>query len=146
MDKKYINKIQPNRSPYLFLDKISSLIPNKKCNAHLNLKKNLWFFKIHWPGNPNMPAFLQLEAMTQTCAIALFSIKGNKSKFIYVISVENAKFFKKVTPGSKLMIETKIKKNNFGMAKCSGICKVDKKIVSSADFTLLIPEKFMKKS
>ena len=77
MDKKYINKIQPNRSPYLFLDKISSLIPNKKCNAHLNLKKNLWFFKIHWPGNPNMPAFLQLEAMTQTCAIALFSIKGN---------------------------------------------------------------------
>lgn len=146
MDKKYITKIQQNRSPYLFLDKITLLSPNKRCNAYLSLKKNLWFFKIHWPGNPNMPAFLQLEAMTQTCAISLFSIKGNKSKYIYVISVETAKFFKKVTPGSKLMIETKIKKNNLGMVKCSGLCKVDKKIVSSADFTLLVPEKFMKKS
>jgi len=44
MDKKYINKIQPNRSPYLFLDKISSLIPNKKCNAQLKSKKKLVVF------------------------------------------------------------------------------------------------------
>ena len=44
------------------------------------------------------------------------------------------------------MIETKINKNHSGMVKCSGTCKVDKKIVSSAEFTLLVPEKFMKKS
>ncbi len=144
MDKKFIYKIQRNRPPYLFMDKITKLIPNKVCNSYLKLNKNKWFFKVHWPGDPNMPAFLQLEAMTQTCAIALLSEKKNKSKFIYVISVDNVKFYKKVLPGNTLLIETKIEKIKMGVAKCKGKCKVGNKTVSMAQFDLLIPEKFMK--
>ena len=48
------------------MDKITKLIPNKVCNSYLKLNKNKWFFKVRC-GDPNMPAFLQLEAMTQTC-------------------------------------------------------------------------------
>ena len=144
MDKKFIYKIQKNRPPYLFVDKITKLIPQKICNSYLKLHKSKWFFKVHWPGDPNMPAFLQLEAMTQTCAIALLSRKKNKSKFIYVMSVDKVKFYKKVLPGDTLIIETTIEKIKMGVANCKGKCKVGNKTVSMAQFNLLIPEKFMR--
>lgn len=145
MNKKYIYKIQKNRPPYLFLDEITKLKTNKLCHAYLKLSKNKWFFKVHWPGDPNMPAFLQLEAMTQTCAIALLSKKDIKSKFIYILSVDNSRFYKKVTPGKILKIETKILNYKSGVANCAGKCMIDGKLASSANFKLLVPSEFMKK-
>ena len=28
-----------------------------------NSKVDEWFFKVHWPGDPNMPGLLQIEAL-----------------------------------------------------------------------------------
>jgi 3-hydroxyacyl-[acyl-carrier-protein] dehydratase len=145
LDKKYLYKIQQNRPPYLFVDKILNLIPGKKCSSVFKLKKSLWFFKVHWKNNPNMPGFLQLESITQTCAIALLSKKSIKSKFIYLLSVDSAFFYKMVKPNDLMSIETKILRIKSGIAICEGKCKVDGKIVSKANFKLLIPDNFMKK-
>ena len=54
------------------------------------------------------------------------------------------KFYKKVLPGDTLIVETKIEKIKMGVANCIGKCKVGNKIVSMAQFNLLIPEKFMR--
>ena len=40
----------------------------KKCNGYKDLKEDEWFFKVHWPNDPNVPGMLQIEALVQMCA------------------------------------------------------------------------------
>ena len=51
-------------------------------------------FKIHWPGDPNMPASLQLESLTQLSALPILVMPENVGKFMYVVSATNLKFKK----------------------------------------------------
>ena len=55
LNKKQIIKIQKNRDPYLLMDYATKVIPGKSVEGYKILKKNEWFFKVHWPGDPNMP-------------------------------------------------------------------------------------------
>ena len=65
LNKKKILEVQKNRHPYLLIDYASKVIPGKLADGYKLLKKNEWFFKVHWPGDPNMPGMLQVEALVQ---------------------------------------------------------------------------------
>ena len=56
---------QPNRYPFLMIDHVSKVKPGFFAEGFKNLTSNEWFFPIHFPGNPNMPGALQLEALAQ---------------------------------------------------------------------------------
>ena len=65
LDKKGICEYQQNRDPYLMIDYASEIIPGKSANGYKNLTLNEWYFPKHFPGAPNMPGALQLEALAQ---------------------------------------------------------------------------------
>lgn len=144
LNKKQILEIQQNKDPYLFIDEATEVIPGKSAKGYYNLNSDNWFFSIHWKNDPNMPGMLQIEALVQTCALAIFTLPGNKGKVVYLISANNIKLLKKITPNSRLMIETKI--NNFkrGLADCSGQGYIDGKLVCKADFNLILPDELKK--
>ncbi len=144
LNKKQILEIQQNKDPYLFIDEATEVIPGKSAKGYYNLNSDNWFFSIHWKNDPNMPGMLQIEALVQTCALAIFTLPGNKGKVAYLISANNIKLLKKITPNSRLMIETKI--NNFkrGLADCSGQGYIDGKLVCKADFNLILPDELKK--
>ena len=50
LTKSQIIKIQKNRDPYLMMDYATKVIPGKYIEGYKKLKKNEWFFKVHWPG------------------------------------------------------------------------------------------------
>ena len=56
----------------------------KSASCTFFLSPDDWFFKCHWPGNPNMPAALQLESMTQVGGMILFTSLEKKPKYLYV--------------------------------------------------------------
>ena len=72
------------------------------------LKNNEWFFKVHWPNDPNMPGMLQIESLVQMSALAILTF-NNKGKVMYLTSANNLKFVKKILPDTKLDIFTEIK-------------------------------------
>ena len=144
LNKKQILEIQQNKDPYLFIDKATEVIPGKSAKGHYNLNSDNWFFSIHWKNDPNMPGMLQIEALVQTCALALFTLPGNKGKVAYLVSANNIKLLKKITPNSRLMIETKIKNFKRGLADCSGQGYIDGKLVCKADFNLILPDELKK--
>ena len=139
LNKKEIMEYQQNRPPYLMIDFVEEVIPGKSAKGYKNLNENEWFFKVHWPQDPNMPAMLQTEAMAQMCALALLTLPGNKGKLVYLIGADKLNFKKKIVPKDKLFIETKINSFNRGIAKCSGVGKVENKVVCSAEFTVVLP-------
>ena len=144
LSKKKICEYQKNRDPYLFIDFVTKLIPGKISEGYLNLNKDLWFFKVHWPEDPNMPGMLQIEALVQLCALTILSKQGNKGKLVYLINTEKCTFRKKVEPGKKLEMKTKLIKYKRGIGYCEGSSYIDGEQVNSAKFTITFPDDMIK--
>lgn len=142
--KKKIIKIQKNKGAYLFVDKVLFVKPEKKIEGFYNLKKDLWFFKEHWPGDPNMPGALQLEAMTQMSSLIFFCLKENYQKTFYLVSIDNSRFFKKVTPNfGKLFVKSKVLNNTRGLVTFEAVAyilnkKNTEKVVCKSQFKLVL--------
>ena len=146
LDKKGIYEIQQNREPYLLIDYASEVIPGKSAKGYKDLKNDEWFFKVHWPNDPNMPGMLQVEALVQMCALALFSLPGNKGKVAYLTSANNIKLIKKIVPNCRLYIETEIKSYKRGVALCKGQGIIENETVCTAEFNLILPDELKKYS
>ena len=121
------------------IDFADEVIPGKSARGYKDLKEDEWFFKVHWPQDPNMPGMLQIEALVQMCALSLLTMNGNKGKLVYLISADKIKIKKKIIPNDRLIIYTKINSYNRGIAKCQGEGMVNEKIACSAEFTVVLP-------
>jgi len=139
LNKKEILEYQQNRSPYLMIDFVDEVIPGKSARGYKDLGEDEWFFKVHWPTDPNMPGMLQIESLVQMCAMSLLTMPGNKGKLVYLISADKIKLQKKIIPKDRLTIDTKINSYNRGIAKCQGAGKVSNKLACSAEFTVVLP-------
>ncbi len=140
LNRIQIQEYQQNRDPYLMIDEATEVIPGKSAKGFKELKDDDWFFKVHWPSDPNMPGMLQIEALVQMCALSILTLAGNKGKILYLTNADKIKFSKKIIPKDILEIDTKIISFKRGLAKCSGIGMVEKKLACSAEFNLILPD------
>ncbi len=140
LDNNDILVYQRNRFPYLMIDVAEEVIPGKSVKGFKNLTANDWFFKCHFPGDPNMPGLLQIEAIVQLSALAILTLPGNKGKIMYLSKVSKSKFKKKVTIGDRLDLYSEVISYKRGIAKFKGNAKVNKFKICEADFELVLPE------
>lgn len=146
LDKKKILEYQKNRDPFLMIDEATNVLPGKSSNGYKDLKVDEWFFKVHWPGDPNMPGVLQIESIVQMASLSILTLPDNKSKLMYIHSVEKVLFKKKILPGEKLIIETNVLDWKRGIGKFQGYIFVKEKLACEAIFTLILPDEFYKYS
>ena len=144
LDKKGILEYQKNRSPYLMIDYATEIVPGKSAVGYKELPNDEWFFKVHWEGDPNMPGMLQIEALVQMAALSILTLPGNKGKIMYLINANNLKFAKKITPNTRLNIETKVKSFKRGLAICEGKGLINNEIACKAEFNLVLPDEIIK--
>lgn len=142
--KRKLNSIelldyQPNRYPFLMIDYVTMVVPGKFARGYKNFSNNEWFFPIHFPGHPNVPGALQLEAMAQMLTIAITTLPGNKGKAAHAIS-HVVKYKREIVPGEKLEIETKVLSWNRGICKGTGKGIVSGELACEAEMTLAIPD------
>ena len=68
MDKKIIKnfnksrilEVQQNRDPFLMIDYAEEIVIEKSVKGYKDFNKDEWFFKVHWPSDPNVPGVLQI--------------------------------------------------------------------------------------
>lgn len=134
-----IMKILPHRYPFLLVDRIIELEPNKRIVGLKNVTINEHFFQGHFPGAPVMPGVLVIESMAQVAAV-LFYRDENPGKLIYFAGIENAKFRRPVVPGDQLRVEMEVlgRRSNFG--RMSGRATVDGRMVAEAVVTCVIAD------
>ena len=143
-NKEQILEYQQNRPPYLMIDFAEEVVPGKSAKGYKDFKEDEWFFKVHWPRDPNVPGMLQIEALVQMSALSILSLPGNKGKVMYLTSANNIKFIKKIIPNKRLYIETKVKSFKRGLAICEGLGLIEKQIACKAEFNLILPEEIKK--
>ena len=137
LNKEQILEYQQNRPPYLMIDFAEEVVPGKSAKGYKDFKEDEWFFKVHWPRDPNVPGMLQIEALVQMSALSILSLPENKGKIMYLTSANNIKFIKKIIPNKRLYIETKVKSYKRGLAICEGLGLIEKQIVCKAEFNLI---------
>jgi len=129
----------PHRYPFLLVDKIIALSESQVVGVK-NVTFNEEFFQGHFPGNPVMPAVLQIEAMAQTGGIlALSTVEDPGNWDTYFLKIENAKFKNKVVPGDAVLLKMElIAPIRRGICQMLGTAYVGNKIVSEAELTAQI--------
>ncbi len=128
-----ILKILPHRYPFLLVDRIVALEPDKRIVGLKNVTVNEPFFQGHFPGAPVMPGVLIIESMAQVAGVLIYrDLSEREKKLIYFTGIENAKFRRPVTPGDQLLIEMEllVRRNHFG--KMAGRATVDGKLAAEA--------------
>ena len=126
------------------IDYVEELEPGKFANGYKDLSKDEWFFKVHWPKDPNMPGMLQIESLVQMSAMSILTLPGNMGKVMYLTSATNLKFIKKVVPETRLNIKTKINSYKRGLAICEAKGLINDQIACKAEFNLILPEEIKK--
>ena len=134
-----IQKILPHRYPFLLVDRVIEIEPNKKAVGIKNVTFNEPFFQGHFPGNPIMPGVLVVEAMAQVSGI-LAMHEGAKGRSVYFMSIDKAKFRKPVVPGDQLRFEATVLQKRNNVWKFAGQTLVDGKVVAEAEFKAMISE------
>ena len=136
-------KIIPHRYPFLLVDRVINLIPDKSVIAIKNVSINEELFQGHFPSKPIMPGVLIIVSMAQTAAILVSkTLKIVDHGFlVYFMSIENAKFRKLVQPGDVLHLEVLVRRNRSNTWKFSGNAFVEKKLVAEANFTAMMVDK-----
>lgn len=140
-DIEEIQKILPQRYPFLMIDRVVELEPGKKAVAIKNVSFNEGFFAGHFPGKPVMPGVLIIEAMAQA-AIMLFYAQGqeNKKKLSYYLASVKVRFLHPVTPGDQLKITVEPVKIITGAAIIKASVEVADKEVAGGELSFSVKE------
>ncbi|RJP28109.1 MAG: beta-hydroxyacyl-ACP dehydratase [Candidatus Omnitrophota bacterium] len=133
----------PQKRPFIFVDKILGYERSKKIVALKHLRKNSFFLKGHFPGNPIMPGALIVEAMGQA-SIMLFYLSNPSfsphSCNHYLVKVE-ATFLFPIRPKEDIVLESKITHSTGESAIFDTCARVGSKIASTAKIYLVIKKK-----
>jgi 3-hydroxymyristoyl/3-hydroxydecanoyl-(acyl carrier protein) dehydratase len=124
MEQAEIQALLPHRYPFLLVDRVQELDPDRRIVGIKNVTINEPFFQGHFPGRPVMPGVLILEAMSQ----------------VYLTGVDGAKFRKPVVPGDRLRFEISVTKKRAPFWKMQGKAFVEEELVCEAGVTAMVTE------
>ena len=138
LNKEEIEKIIPQRDPFLMIDKVEQYIPGESCTAYKEVREEEYYFKGHFPGNPIMPGVLIVESLAQTGAVAILSMEENKGKNALFGGIDKLRFKKQVAPGDVLKLEVRIIKRKGPIGIGEAIATVDGKVAAKGELTFAI--------
>ena len=141
MEQAEIQTLLPHRYPFLLVDRIKELEPNRRIIGIKNVTINEPFFSGHFPGRPVMPGVLIIEAMAQAGGVLVFKSGGPSGKpVVYMTGIDEAKFRRPVVPGDQLRFEVEVLKKRPPFWKMQGKAFVDNELVCEAVVTAMVTE------
>ena len=138
-----IQQYQQNRYPCFFVDGIDEVIPGKMARGFKCFSYNEWFFPGHFKDEPIVPGFIQVEMLAQVFLMTFLTFPENKGKKAGAISIDNARFKKKIEPGVRIDITAILDSYRRGVAKGSAIGYINEEEVCRINLTVAIPDIMM---
>ena len=137
-----IMKVLPHRYPFLLVDRVLEIEPEKRIVGLKNVTINEPFFQGHFPGHPIMPGVLIIEAMAQVGGMLLMgTFDDPESKVVYFMSLDNVKFRRPVKPGDQIRFELDMTQIRGRICKMRGLAKVDGEIAAEADMAAMVRDR-----
>ena len=135
-DLALIQRIIPHRYPFLLVDKVRDIDPGVSAVGIKNVTFNEPQFQGHFPGTPILPGVMIIEALAQTAAV-LVGLSRNlvdRNPLVYFLSIDKAKFRRKVVPGDVLELRVQILRASAKFIRIEGAASVGGEAAAEAEF------------
>ena len=141
-DIDLIQRIIPHRYPFLLIDRVREIEPNRSAVGIKNVTFNEPHFQGHFPGAPIMPGVTIIEAMAQTAAV-LVGVSNDligTGFLVYFMGIDNAKFRRKVVPGDVLELKMDVLRGKAGAKvwRFKGVASVDGEMAAEAEVMAML--------
>lgn len=139
-DTDLIQRILPHRYPFLLVDRVIDIDGTNSATGIKNVSFNEPQFQGHFPGTPIMPGVTIIEAMAQTAGVMIGVANDitDTSLLIYLMSVDKAKFRRKVVPGDQLLLHITGLRTSGKVLKFHGRAEVDGQRAAEAEFAAMV--------
>lgn len=139
-DLDLIQRIIPHRYPFLLIDKVIDIVPNKGCVGIKNVTINEPHFTGHFPAKPIMPGVLVVEAMAQAAAVLVgisMDVVG-RDLLTYFLSIDACRFRRMVVPGDRLELHMTVKRGGGKIWKFDGRAMVGGQMACEAEIAAMM--------
>ena len=144
INKEQIKNLLPHREPMLLLDELINIKKLSSATAIVNVKKDSFFVKGHFPGEPVMPGVLIVEAFGQAAAALTangFDKATYEKKLVFLMTIEKARFRNPVVPDCKLELNIEAIRSHGRVWKYKGEAFVKGKKMADAQWTATIVDR-----
>ena len=141
MDIRRILEMLPHRYPFLMVDRVLEIVPEKLIRAYKCVSINEPFFQGHFPGIPVMPGVLIIESMAQAGGLMVLSglQQDVLDSSIFLFSgIESVRFRRPVRPGDRLDLYCELVRHKLKLWKMRGTATVDGVLAAEAELTAAI--------
>ena len=138
LDYSTIEHILPHRYPFLLVDRITELEPDKRIVGIKNVTLNERYLAHHEGEPPVLPPTILTEAVAQVGAIMILAKPENRQRLIYFAGIEHVRYRRSVHPGDVVEIEARVRRLRSRMGLLHGVARVDGKVVVEGTMTFAL--------
>lgn len=139
LDVDAIRKLLPHRAPFLFVEKITDIVPFESATGWKAVSSNEPHFQGHFPEFPVMPGVLLVEAMAQTSgALVQHSLGQLAGSKVFFMTIDQARFRKPVRPGDMLRMPVKALRRRGPVFKFEGKVYVGEDLCAEAEYSAMV--------
>ena len=138
LDYAAIGRILPHRYPFLLVDRVIALEPDRRIVGIKNVSLSERFL---WQGageRPVLPPTILTEAIAQVGAILILVKPENNGRIPFFTGIERVRFRRPVHPGDSVEIEAVVKRLRSRMGVLSGAARVNGEVVCDGTMTFAL--------
>jgi len=138
LDYSAIERILPHRYPFMLVDRITELEPDKRIVGTKNVSMNERYLS-HQPGaRPSLPPTILTECIAQVGAILILSKPENRGRIPLFRGIERVRFRRPVYAGDVVEIEARVKSLRSRVGQLNGFARVNGQVVVDGTMTFAL--------
>jgi 3-hydroxyacyl-[acyl-carrier-protein] dehydratase len=138
LDYRAIERILPHRYPFLLVDRITELEPDRRIVGIKNVSLNERYLS-QQPGEaPTLPFTILTECIAQVGAILILSKPENREKLPFFAGIERVRYRRPVHPGDVVEFEARVKRLRSRVGQLYGCARVAGTLVVEGTMTFAL--------
>lgn len=136
-----IKAILPHRSPFLLVDRIVELEPDRRVVGLKNVTSNERYFIAGPGGVPTLPASILTEAIAQAGAVLILSKPENRGRLVYFMGIDRVRYRRPVVAGDQVRLEGEVLRMRSKMGVLRGRALVDGELACEGEMTFALADR-----
>jgi 3-hydroxyacyl-[acyl-carrier-protein] dehydratase len=137
LDYSAIERILPHRYPFLLVDRITELEPDKRIVGVKNVSLNERLLSLTGEA-PTLPPTILTECVAQVGGILILSKPENRGKLVLFSSIKRVRFRRPVYAGDVVEVEARVKRLRRRMGVFEGFARVNGHVVVEGTMACVI--------
>lgn len=143
-DQDAVREILPHRPPFLFVDRVTQLVPGRSIVAERLLRAEEPQFSGHFPQKAIMPGVLVTEALAQTSGLLVglsrkMAAAAPTAEMFY-LAANTIKFLSPAMPGEILTLRAESERDFGKLSRFNVEAAVGKRLIATGSITLAMVE------